>query len=358
MTKKISILGTVGVPAAYGGFETLADNLVVYADQQNLPIGLSVYCSGQAGLARYKGAELRYINVGANGISSIFYDIAALFSAIKRKDHIILLLGVSGAIILPLIRLISNAQIITNVDGIEWKRDKWSPLAKLFLRVSEYFAVKFSHQVIADNQGIAEHVIKSYGKDCHVIAYGGDHAIDVKPKSVDVELPEKYALALCRIEPENNVEMILKAFSEIPDYDLVFIGNWKSSEFGRSMLSTYANYTNLHLLDPIYDTGVLRSIRGTASVYIHGHSAGGTNPSLVEMMHFATPLFAFDCNFNRYTTDDCAIYFSSANELTEKLIDAEDEELLLVGGKMASIAYEKYRWKQIGKQYFDLMLEK
>jgi len=358
MTKQISILGTIGVPAAYGGFETLADNLVVYADQQSLPINLSVYCSGQPGLEQYKSAELRHINIGANGVSSIFYDIVSLFSAIKRKDHIILLLGVSGAIVLPLIRMISNVQIITNVDGIEWKRDKWSPLAKLFLRVSEYLAVKFSHDVIADNRGIAEHVTQSYGKKCHVIAYGGDHAIDVEPKSVDVELPEKYALALCRIEPENNVEMILKAFSEIPDFYLVFIGNWKSSEFGRLMLANFENFANLHLLDPIYDTGVLRSIRGTASVYIHGHSAGGTNPSLVEMMHFATPLFAFDCNFNRYTTDDCAIYFSNAHELKERLINADDKELLMVGGNMASIAFEKYRWQKIGKQYFDLMLEK
>lgn len=356
MTERISILGTVGIPAAYGGFETLAENITDYAYRTSLPIHLSVYCSGPVGPNHYNGAELRYVNINANGVMSIFYDVVSLFSAVKRRDDVILLLGVSGAIALPVIRLISNVHIITNVDGIEWKRDKWNRLARAFLRMSEYLAVKFSHQVVADNEGIAEHLADSYAAKCRVVAYGGDHAIAVEPKDVGFALPQDYALALCRIEPENNVEMILNAFSEMPDVALLFIGNWKSSDFGRCMYSKYSEFSNLTLLDPIYDAGVLRSIRAGSSFYIHGHSAGGTNPSLVEMMHFEKPIFAFDCNFNRYTTGNGAFYFSSCAELKEMLAIPTEDEFRRVGNVMASLAIERYRWSLIGEEYFELMV--
>ena len=105
--------------------------------------------------------------------------------------------------------------IITNVDGIEWKRDKWSLPAKFFLRLSEFVAVKFSHNIIADNQGISEHIFNTYKKSSQVISYGGDHALMVESKTFTENLPKSYALSLCRIEPENNVDMILEAFSKI-----------------------------------------------------------------------------------------------------------------------------------------------
>jgi len=355
MSNNVSIIGTVGVPAAYGGFETLVENLLDYAASEALPLQLTVYCSGNAGISTYKGASLRYVNVGANGISSIVYDVISIFSSIWKNDSIIILLGVSGAIVLPLVRLISKVRIITNVDGVEWKRAKWGRLAKLFLRVSEFLAVKFSHQVIADNRGIAEHVLAEYSVKCAVIGYGGDHAINVDPKEIPVELPNNFSLSLCRIEPENNVEMILTAFAAMENFNLVFIGNWKASSFGVSMFEKFSMVPNIHLLDPIYDLGVLRSIRSKAAFYVHGHSAGGTNPSLVEMMHFGIPVFAFDCIFNRYTTDDKAQFFSDADSLRSNLIELDDDQLLLVGSSLKNVAIKKYTWKVIGKQYFDLL---
>jgi len=355
--KSVSILGTVGVPANYGGFETLVENLVDYADSNNMEIDLSVYCSGkQVGPKSFKSASLRYVNMGANGPSSIAYDIASLFSAVKRKDDVILLLGVSGALALPIIRLISRAFIVTNIDGIEWKRDKWGRIAKAFLRISETTAVRFSHKVIADNQGIADHVRDYYGNPCEVIAYGGDHALAAKAKPYEGLLPPRYALALCRIEPENNVEMILEGFRADSALELVFIGNWTSSEFGRAMKDKFSTYSNIHLLDPIYDLGVLKTIREGAYAYVHGHSAGGTNPSLVEMMHFGIPVFAFDCSFNRYTTDHRAQYFGSSEELTQSLSYFDQDFAVHCGDAMKKIAIERYTWAVIGKQYYDLLL--
>lgn len=357
--KTIAILGTVGVPANYGGFETLAENLTRYHQARRLPAKLVVYCSAKSypeKLESYLGTELRYINLNANGVSSILYDIISLFSAVLKGADVVLLLGVSGAVSLPIVRLLSRTRIVTNIDGIEWKREKWKGLSKWFLRFSEFIAVRFSHEVIADNGGIAKHVVVNYGRQCHVIAYGGDHAVLANPTSYSGRaLPSHYALSLCRIEPENNVAMILEAFAGRADRSLVFVGNWKKSAYGHSLLQRYGAFLNLHLLDPIYDIGVLSTIRGKASCYIHGHSAGGTNPSLVEMMHFGTPIFAFDCIFNRFTTKNKALFFKSADELYSAVNTLTPVVAETVGAEMQNIAREHYTWEQIGKQYFEII---
>lgn len=360
--KSIAILGTVGIPASYGGFETLAENLARFHKTHSLEGSLTVYCSANKYAARtdnYLGAKLRYIRLNANGISSIFYDILSLISSIYYRSDIILLLGVSGAFSLPLIRLLSNARIVTNIDGIEWKRDKWKGVTRLFLRFSERMAVRYSHVVIADNTGIADHVRHSYGRDVHVIAYGGDHALleSIKPYEGHA-LPRRYAFALCRIEPENNVSMILEAFAANPELPLVFVGNWNNSAFGCALRERFAHNAHLHLLDPIYDVGVLRTLRGNAFVYVHGHSAGGTNPSLVEMMHFGIPILAFDCIFNRYTTEDGAIFFNDAESLRTSLVSMDTTEAAHIGADMRRIAQERYTWDTIGRTYFELLLGK
>lgn len=358
--KKIAILGTVGIPAAYGGFETLVENLVIYAEDNLIDVEITVFCSGKSDSSpqKFNGANLHYINLDANGASSIAYDTFSLIKSIYYRFDEVLLLGVSGAIFLPFVRLFSNVRIVTNIDGIEWKREKWGAAASLFLRFSEWCAVKFSHDVIADNQGIADHISCLYGQNCHVIAYGGDHATSkpvISKSSLDLALPEKYCLALCRIEPENNVEMILEAFSEASDVNLVFVGNWDKSLFGRSMRGKYENLLNITLLDPIYDIESLMFIRSGCSYYLHGHSAGGTNPSLVEMMHFGCPVLAYDCVYNRATTKNKAIFFDSVSSIVS-LLNEDINEVNDVGKQMLYVAKQNYTWDIIGAQYFNLLL--
>jgi glycosyltransferase involved in cell wall biosynthesis len=255
------------------------------------------------------------------------------------------------------LRLISRARIVTNIDGLEWKRDKWSRPARWFLRFSEKLAVRYSHAVITDNAGIADHVTQAYGRPSHVIAYGGDHAVSVPERPfTDRLLPARYALALCRIEPENNVAMILAAFARRPDVPLVFVGNWEKSEFGRDLRKRFGAVPHLYLLDPIYDVGVLRGLRGRAVLYVHGHSAGGTNPSLVEMMHFGVPILAFDCVYNRYTTEDQALYFSDVDALASAMNSLSLDVAKQVGAAMVRIAQRRYTWDAVGEGYFNLMM--
>lgn len=354
---KVAILGTVGVPGHYGGFETLAENLVRYHKETRHHAVVTVWCSGKDNTehpSRFESAELRYVNLRANGAQSVLYDIISLWQAVRSGHDRILLLGVSGALALPIIRLISNARILTNIDGIEWKRAKWKGWARLVLRASEWAAVRFSHEVIADNQAIAEHIRDSYQNRCHVIAYGGDHALKHAGEAKAPEgLPDRYALALCRIEPENNVHTILKGWSS-KDQPLVFVGNWANSAYGRNLRKHFENHQNLFLLDPIYAPSRLHALRAGANLYVHGHSAGGTNPSLVEMMHFGVPVVAHGCSFNRHTTENKALYFLTSEELSNQVATLTPESTKIIGSAMQEIAERRYTWSEIGKSYFSL----
>ena len=188
---EFAIIGSVGVPAKYGGFETLAENLVKY-HALGSPRPLVVYCSAEnypVREDRYLTARLRFVPFSANGIQSIAYDIFSLISALQHGASVILVLGVSGAIMFPLVRLFSSTRIVTNIDGIEWRRKKWRGLAKVFLRFSEKIAVRFSHDVISDNDVIAQYVKDTYGKDSHVIAYGGDC---LTPGLLRAQLPKRF----------------------------------------------------------------------------------------------------------------------------------------------------------------------
>lgn len=356
---RIAIIGTVGVPGRYGGFETLAENLVDWHAAHGSSAALAVYCSARGQEKRathHKRATLRWIALDANGPQSILYDFASMLDAVRRGDQRLLVLGVSGALILPLIRLISQARIITNIDGIEWKRAKWRGLARHVLRASEWVAVRFSHVVIADNQAIADHVTQSYGRDSLVIPYGGDHALLGMPDpAAAAGLPDRYALGLCRIEPENNVDMILDAWRSVSALPLVFVGNWAASQYGMDLKARYADVPGITLLDPVYEPGALRAIRDRAALYVHGHSAGGTNPSLVEMMHFGIPVLTYDCAFNRHSTDGQALYFGSTADIVAAIARTDCAGMAKVGAGMAEIARRRYCWDDIGARYFALL---
>lgn len=355
----IAIVGCAGIPAAYGGFETLAENLARYHESEGISSKLLVYCSSNCTAEKslsFHGAELIYIPLPANGIASVLYDGISLLHAAAKGCTDIILLGISGAIFIPLIKIITSTRVITNIDGIEWKRNKWNRLAQCFLRLSEALAIRFSDTVIADNEAIAEYVLHRYGRDCQVIAYGGDHAIS--PRSTPpsgFSLPRRYALGLCRIEPENNVAMILRAFTQKPSLDLVFIGNWRNSSYGQELHSQYSTTPGMHLLDPIYDTSVLRFIRDRAAVYVHGHSAGGTNPSLVEVMHFGIPILAYDCSYNRYTTENSARYFRDSEEIRTELSLLSLGNVDQFGHQMKEIAARRYTWAKVAAAYFNLI---
>lgn len=350
------IVGAVGVPAKYGGFETLAENLAVFHDENDLDCDLSIFCSARYypdKQSNFRSAKLDYLSFDANGAQSVIYDGLSLWRSMRSNADTVLLLGVSGAVFLPFLRAVTSIKIVTNIDGIEWRRDKWKGFRKWFLWASEAMAVRFSHEIISDNAEIGRYIQRRYGKASLVIAYGGDHAIlDVPVAATGISLPDSYAFGLCRIEPENNVEMILRAFTSTGELPLVFVGNWNKSTYGQELRGKYGHLPNIHLLDPIYDINILYTLRSKSALYLHGHSAGGTNPSLVEVMHFGIPIIAFDCGFNRETTECRAKYFSNSQEIQQLVRECISENVAGVGEAMKEIAERRYTWDKIAKEYF------
>lgn len=354
--KRIGIIGTVGVPANYGGFETLVENIIERKSSSD--IQYIVYCSSKSyssHLSSYKGAMLKYVRLNANGIQSIFYDIISLLKATKECDEI-LVLGVSGCCFLPLYRLFSRKKLIVNIDGLEHKRKKWSRSIRLFLKFSEYMAIKYGDVIIADNKGIKDYVREEYSINSELISYGGDHTLisvtDDEKQSILEEynlVAKGYSFSVCRIEPENNVHIALQAFKE-NGQKLVFIGNWYKSEYGRTLLQEYQDVPNIILLSPIYDLKVLFVLRSFCKFYIHGHSAGGTNPSLVEAMFFKCPILAFDVVYNRATTENKAFYYQDAISLNN-LITMAPSMQSQCAQNMEDIAYRLYCWRIITEQY-------
>lgn len=363
MKTKVAIIGTVGLPARYGGFETLAAHLV---EQLSEKYDFTVYCSSkkynkEERSTTWNGSTLKYIPLEANGIQSIFYDSWSILHAVRYSD-VLLILGVAGAWLLPFVRLFTNKKIIISIDGIEWKRDKWPLAAKLYLWWAENLAVKYSHIDISDNESIQDYTSLRYETISRVIEYGADHTrINAAPTAEDVEkypfLSRPYAVKVCRIEPENHVYTILKVFSETPEHHLVLVGNWENSPYGKDLKEKFSVFENINLLDPIYDQDTLDIIRGNASLYIHGHSAGGTNPSLVEAMFLGLPVISYGVSYNRTTTGDQAFYFSNEEELKKLLSTLKKEDLQKCSLKMKKIAKNKYIWKSIAEKYSHIIEE-
>ena len=351
--KKVAIVGIQGVPAKYGGFETLVENIIGENCSSN--IQYTIFCSAkdyEKRMNSYKGAKINYVPFfHANGAQSTPYDILSMMKCIGRFDTVVIL-GVSGCLFLPLFRLFYRKRLIVNIDGLEHRRDKWGRFAKWFLRSSEAMAVRCADVIIADNKGIQTYVSETYHRSSELIAYGGDHVMRNVPEAKQAEILDNiklkrqdYAVSVCRIEPENNCHITLEAFAKC-GRELVFIGNWNHSTYGKELKERYGKCSNIHLLESVYDLDMLFTLRKNAGLYIHGHSAGGTNPSLVEAMFFGCPILAFDVIYNRATTFNKAYYFKNSMELITLIAHPH-----LDGHIMRLLAEQHYTWKLIAKQY-------
>ena len=358
--KKLSIIGTVGVPPKFGGFETLA-NILVKNLSNNYSI--TVFCSSK----HYKDREKKYFSAKrffipfrANGLQSIPYDVISILISIFISDTL-LILGISGCIILPIIKPFHQKKIIVSMGGLEWKRNKWSRLAKWFLKFSEKCTINFADVILADNIAIQDYVKFKYNRVSELIAYGGDQSVNIKPTLKNIKkfsfLKNEYALSISRIEPENNCDLILEAFSKSSDIQLIYIGNWDNNKYSKTLKEKYISHNNLILLDAIYDINVLNLIRSNCKIYVHGHSVGGTNPTLVEAMYVGLPILAYDVDFNRETTQNKVLYFKNIKQLQN------NAELLLNDGTLRKkilenvkkIAKDKYNWERIINKYDSIL---
>lgn len=352
MKKRIAIIGTQGLPNKYGGFETLTEYLTQYLSED---FEITVFCSSKVyknQIKRYNNTNLKYIPFSANGGYSILYDSISLLLSLNYDK--ILILGASSGLLLSFLWPWKN-KFILNCGGIDWKRSKWSRFASKVIKTLEKTAIKNVGLIISDNQGMHDYFKKEYGKESALIEYGGDQVEHIAAELKDYEkypfLKNKYAFSVARIQPDNNIDLILESFIRKQDIPLVFVGNWNNSSYGIALKAKYENTANIYLFDAIYDQQELNLLRSNCQIYIHGHSAGGTNPALVEAMNLELPILAFASGFNEYTTENKALYFSTSDDLFKILNSIDELKLIEIRKKMAEIAERRYKWSIISKKY-------
>jgi hypothetical protein len=317
---RVAFIGSVGVPNCYGGFESF---LEVFTPALADKVGnVIVTCDGlvyKRREARFNGVERVFIPIRANGPLSIIHDLFAFLAVVWRVDFIFVL-GVSGGVWFPLFRVIAEifgVALVVNIDGVEWRRRAHGNAARWFLRGSDYLAQLFAHRVIVDNEALIPYAIKSRRSGCMVIPYIGDHLAGVRVG----EIAARTALTICRIEPENHIKEMIDGFLASALLRYTIVGNWGASDYGRTLRAEFSGNDRLILLDPMYDPLAIARLRTSCEWYIHGHSVGGTNPSLVEALFYDCKIACFDCKFNRVTTGGLDSYFSDVESLA-KCLDA------------------------------------
>lgn len=345
----VGIVGTHGLPANYSGWETLVKNLVKYRKNIDYLVATPKSRKSQQ-VPEYKGINV-YIPLKASGWQSIFYDLFSTIILLRKCDSI-LILGVSGCVFLPIIKLFTRKDITVNTDGVEYKREKWGFLASKFLKLSEMFAVRYATRLVADNKGICEYIEAEYSRKVNaIIAYGGVDIIPEKPLHLAKYnfLDKSYDLAIARIVPENNIDIILDTYNNLGQ-PLIFIGNWDSSEYSITLRNRKWN-KNIHIKDADYDEHRITSLRNHCRYYIHGHSAGGTNPSLVEALSIGCNILCYDVNFNRYVLEHNAKYWSTESELLS-LVKSDPS---FVKESLQSYYNNNYSWKTIARDYESIL---
>lgn len=352
--ERVAIIGTNGLPAQYGGFETLANYLTQYLKKD---FDLIVYCSKtskEKRLKKYNDADLIYLPFKANGYQSVIYDIVSIIHAWFTVDKL-LILGNSGSLIFPL-KIFFRKKIVLNIGGLDWGRSKWSFWVRKYIQFSEWLCVKFSDVVITDNNHIQYLYKQKYGVDSVMIEYGGDHVkklllTEDKLKKYSF-LKSQYVLSVSRAQSDNNIHLLLRAFEDLPEKILVIISNWNTSAYGQELKEKYnGKFKHIILLDAIYDQNELDIIRNNAWLYIHSHSFCGTAPSLVEAMNLGLPVICYNAETNVETTENKSYYFNDENGLKKIICGLDQKQAEELSGNMHEIALRRYNWKAIADKY-------
>lgn len=352
---KIAIIGTRGIPNNYGGFEQLAEYLSVILSNDGYDI--TVYNSSLHPYQETKFHNVKIVHctdpenkLGTAG--QFIYDLNCILHCRKQQYDIILQLGYTSSSVWSFL-FPKKSKIVTNMDGLEWKRSKYGRFTKLFLKQAEKWAAKYSDILVADSKGIQNYLKNEYKKESTYIPYGAN-VFNVPGKSILTKFnlePFSYYLVIARMEPENNIETIINGYLESKSNNsLVIIGSTKTS-FGQYLKKTYTN-SSILFLESIYDIDILNQLRFYSNIYFHGHSVGGTNPSLLEAMASGAFICAHRNEFNEYVLENDALYFSTPKEVRgviQQFIPTEKKDIALKNNEVK--IKNVYSWKNISSAY-------
>lgn len=358
---KISMLGTRGVPAAYGGFETAVDEI----GRRLVGRGhrVVVYCRTAPGTSRdsYLGMKLVHLPAirfkAVETLSHTF--LSALHALLHPKPDVAFVFNAANAPFLPLVAL-RNVPVAVHVDGLEWKRGKWGRLGRAYYRRAEALSVRWADALIADAEGISKYYQERFDAPTELLSYGTHILADLPDERIRALGLDRnaYHLVVARFEPENHVDLIVTGYSaSSARFPLVVVGSAPYSASYTSRIQSVADSDpRIVLLGGVWDGLLLDQLYAHAYSYIHGHSVGGTNPSLLRAMGAGTATIAFDVNFNRDVLGHEAKYFSSVSTVRACIESAESDgaEQFRAGASLQERAAEYYNWDAVAAGYEDL----
>jgi glycosyltransferase involved in cell wall biosynthesis len=323
MRKVLRILGTRGVPAAHGGFETFAEKLALHLVAQGWRV--IVYCQddGRGPVVEdvWQGVErVRFPVDLAGPKGTVWFDWQATLHAARHAD-LCLTLGYNTAFFCALLRGRGVPNLV-NMDGIEWSRAKWGPLAKAWFWLNERAGCWLGNHLVADHPQIAVHLATRVRADkITMIPYGADAVIDAPAgpvRALGLE-PGRFLTVIARPEPENSLLEVVSGFSARPrGRQLVVMGHYDDGNAYHRAVRAAAG-AEVRFVGAIYDKAVVQALRCHSLAYVHGHQVGGTNPSLVEALGAGNAIVAHDNRFNRWVSDDGAVYFSNTDSFSARL---------------------------------------
>ena len=371
---KIAFISTRGIPNNYGGFEQFAEYISVGLVRRGHEVVVYSPHFHPYREPDYKGVRIKHIYIPekwmGSSVGSFFYDFLSLRDALKKeKFDIIYEAGYTSivpAYIWFNVKRIKYPLFTTNMDGLEYKRTKFNKWVQKFVFWEERMAVKHSHYLIADNMGIRDYYKEKYGKESKFLAYGADVHEDY-----DVDVLKEYGLeaggyfiVVARLEPENNLFMAIEGYlasNQYGKHPLVVVGK-TNTPYGKYLMERYGRDRNIRFVGGIYDFRKLNSIRHYSYAYFHGHSVGGTNPSLLEAMASGCFILAHDNIFNRAVLGENALYYGSTDAATEMLdgidqaVSAHKKEYT---ERNLEVIRRDYSWEKLvdeHEEYFKWML--
>ena len=384
--QNVYIIGSKGIPANYGGFETFVENLTKKRVNKN--IKYHVACMAKdANEFEHNDARCFNINVPNIGpAKAVYYDVKALKESIKHikenkvENAIVYILACRiGPFMGHYKRILKKlgCKLYVNPDGHEWKRAKWNALIKKYWKLSEKLMVKHADLLICDSINIEKYInedYKKYNPQTTFIAYGADTEksilSDDDNKLVDWYTEKKvtakeYYLAVGRFVPENNFETMIKEFMKSDTKkDFVLVTNVEKNKFFEELKekTNFDKDERIKFVGTVYDSELIKKIRENAFAYLHGHSVGGTNPSLIEALATTELNLLYDVGFNKEVGEDGALYWTKENGDLASIIDKSEkissEERKLYSEKAKKRIFEQYSWKKIINDYEELYIKR
>lgn len=352
---RIGILGTRGIPNFYGGFEQFAEYFATFAINQGHQVYVYNSYKHPYKEKTFKGVHIIHCYDPENILGTAgqyIYDLNCILDSKKRKFDIILQLGYTSSSIWYDLHP-KNALVITNMDGLEWKRTKYSKPIQKILKWSEKLAAKKSDALISDSIGIQSYIQQKYNLESKYIAYGANIFNDPNEELLNkLNLkPNQFNMIMARFEPENNIDMVLEGVvKSTSNNSILVIGN-HNTKYGKYLKEKFISDERIKFIGALYDINVLNNLRYFSNIYFHGHTVGGTNPSLLEAMSSQALIAAHSNKFNKGVLNNNAYYFETSEEVKNILNTVKkNDNLQFIKNNFEAIE-KKFNWKIINEQY-------